>query len=419
MKKQTLHAKHPYLVGKWLPSDQETLTNWMKMIMEKADKHEGPLLPTVQAFKDYIESDPKAYMFFNQMFEQVDSDIEKSPMGFPQVRDYHHMLKLFNVIITHAPDFDKTAFVGFPFNAIFNYSMTSPAGYAAFLDKDVNKYLKAILDAWGLFLRSPESTATLNDNPRTGWFGEDAKAAMPTFVEDFECDPSKPHHGFKCWDDFFTRKFREGKRPIAAPEDDNVIVQACESAPYNIVKNAQLRERFWVKAQPYALQFMLDNEPYTKEFVGGTIYQAFLSALSYHRWHAPVSGRVVKTKVVEGGDYTQAVSMGYQEQGQNASQGYITETSTRALIFIEADNPKIGLMCFVGVGMAEVSTCEITVFEGQHIKKGQEIGMFHFGGSTHCLVFRPGVELEFDLHGEDLGIAGKNIPINSRIATVK
>lgn len=27
-------------------------------------------------------------------------------------------------------------------------------------------------------------------------------------------------------------------------------------------------------------------------FCGGTIYQAFLGALDYHRWHSPVSGTI-------------------------------------------------------------------------------------------------------------------------------
>lgn len=419
MEKQTSNKKTPYLVGKWLPSDQETLTDWMKKVMADADTRETSLLPSVQALKDFIESSPKAYMLFTQMFEEVDTRFTEAPLGFPQVRDYHHMLKLFNVIMTRAPEFNSSAFVGFPFTAIFNYSMITNSGFAAFFDAEITKYIKAILDEWGVFLRSPESTATLNDDPRNGWFGEDAKKAMPTFAEDFVCDPTKPHYGFKSWDDFFTRTFREGKRPIASPEDDNVIIQACESAPYNLVKDVKLIDRFWIKTQPYALKFMLDNEPCATDFVGGTVYQAFLSALSYHRWHAPVSGRIVKTKLVEGGDYNQALSMGYQDQGSNASQGFLAGVATRALIFIEADNPKIGLMCFVAIGMEEVSTCDITVFEGQRVKKGQEIGMFHFGGSTHCLVFRPSVELEFDLHGEPLGIAGNNIPINSRIATVK
>lgn len=131
---------------------------------------------------------------------------------------------------------------------------------------------------------------------------------------------------------------------------------------------------------------MMDNDIFVEKFVGGTIYQAFLSALSYHRWHAPVSGRIVKTRKVNGSYYSEAISMGADPSGPNKSQGYINEVATRALIFIEADEPKIGLMCFMAVGMAEVSTCDITVYEGQHITKGQEIGMFHFGGSTHCLI---------------------------------
>jgi len=78
-------------------------------------------------------------------------------------------------------------------------------------------------------------------------------------------------------------------------------------------------------------------------------------------------------------------------------------TGAAPLMFIEADNPAIGLMCVLPVGMAEVSTCEITVYEGQHVKKGDQLGMFHFGGSTHCLMFRPGVRLDFDFPRADAG----------------
>jgi phosphatidylserine decarboxylase len=163
---------------------------------------------------------------------------------------------------------------------------------------------------------------------------------------------------------------------------------------------------------------MLADDPLAPQFVGGTVYQAFLSALSYHRWHSPVSGKIVKTYVQPGTYYSEAQSEGFDPSGPNDSQGYITEVATRAMIFIEADNPDIGLMCFMPVGMAEVSTCEITVYEGQHVKKGDELGMFHFGGSTHCLIFRPGVKLTFDLHGQKPGLNSSNIPVNSRIATV-
>ena len=75
-------------------------------------------------------------------------------------------------------------------------------------------------------------------------------------------------------------------------------------------------------------------------------------------------------------------------------------------------------MCFMAVGMAEVSTNEITVYQGQHVKKGEQLGMFHFGGSTHCLFFRPEVKLRWHLHGQKPGLDAVNIPLHAKIATV-
>ena len=405
-----------YNVGKWMPSDQETLTRWLQKLMAKADATTGPLLPVVEDFKRYIETDPRAYMFFTQMFDQAPQ--KTSPVGLPQVRDYQHMLRLFNAIMTHAPEFNETGLVGFPFNAILNWSMDTTGGWAGFLSGHVNQHFRRLLNEWGVYLSSPDSRYVLNDDPRAGWFGADAKKAMPTFAEDFNCDPKAPYYGFKSWDDFFTRTFREGRRPVGSPDDPSVIANACELAPYKIAMNVQLREKFWIKAQPYALQFMLDDDPLTPQFVGGTIYQAFLSALSYHRWNAPVSGRVVKVRQIEGTYYSESLAEGLDPAGPNDLQGYISEIATRALIFVEADNPDIGLMAFLAIGMAEVSTCEVTVYEGQHVKKGDEIGMFHFGGSTHCLIFRPGVQLEFDLHGQTPGLDSQNIPVRSALAKV-
>jgi phosphatidylserine decarboxylase len=111
------------------------------------------------------------------------------------------------------------------------------------------------------------------------------------------------------------------------------------------------------------------DDPWADQFAGGTNYQAFLSALSYHSWHSPVDGRIVKAYVQDGTCYSESPAEGYDPAGPSESQGYITEIATRAMVFVEADNPVIGLMCVLPVGMAEVSTCEITVYQGQHMKK--------------------------------------------------
>lgn len=144
-----------------------------------------------------------------------------------------------------------------------------------------------------------------------------------------------------------------------------------------------MREKFWVKGQPYSVRDMLANDPLSDTFVGGTVYQAFLSALSYHRWHSPISGTIKKAYVVQGTYFCEPLYEDFKlqndddkdaKEGENVSQEYLSVMATRAIIFIEADNKEIGTMAFMGVGMVEVSTCEITVKEGQHVKKGDQIG---------------------------------------------
>ncbi len=410
-----------FKVGKWLPSDQKVLDQWRANLILQVDSNPVELHPVIEEFREFIESDATVYMLFNQMFNQVPHTkrFSDSPTGKPQVRDYKHMLALLNAIMTQAPEFNETGLVGFPINAILDWSMATNGGFAAFLNEKVNMHLKKILNQWAVFLGSKESCEVLTDNPRNGWFGEDAKKAMPTFVEDFQCDPQADHYGFTSWDNFFTRIFRPGRRPIAEPGNPDVIANACESAPYKIATDVQAIEPFWIKAQTYSLSHILKGDPLHEHFVGGTIYQAFLSAFSYHRWHSPVDGTVVKTQLIDGTYYSETLVEGYDPSGPNESQGYIAELAARAVIYIQADNPKIGLMCFVAIGMAEVSTCDVTVFEGQKIKKGQETGMFHFGGSTHLLIFGPEVELEFNMHSQTPGLDSSNIPVLSEIARVK
>jgi phosphatidylserine decarboxylase len=189
-----------------------------------------------------------------------------------------------------------------------------------------------------------------------------------------------------------------------------------------VAHNAKLRDRFWIKSQPYSVLDMLAHDPLAEQFDGATIYQAFLSALSYHRWHAPVSGKIVRTFVQDGTYFSEPLSesqgdginVEIDKKGISVAQGYLTALATRAVIFIEADNKDIGLMAFIGVGMDEVSTCEITVKEGQHVKKGEQTGMFHFGGSSHCLLFRKGVKVSgFPEVGRTV-----NVPVRSQVAVI-
>lgn len=367
-------------------------------------------------------------MYFTQMIDQVPGYYkENDPQGYLQSID--EMLVLINAVLTTAPEFNETDLVGFPINAILDWTMGVPAGFAVFRLEEVNKMFKKVLNVWCEFLQSPKSLYVLNDSPN-GWMCEAAKKAIK--IWEFQHDPKAPHWGFKSWNDFFTRKFKKGMRPVAYPKNEKVIVSACESEVFQVAKNVKRNDWFWVKSQPYSLEDMLTKnkkdktlncgqhyKTYVEPFIGGVVYQAFLSALKYHRWHSPVSGTIKAAYNVDGTYYSDAESEGMDPAGPNLSQGYIAHAAARALIFIEADDPAIGLMCVMPIGMAEVSSCKITVKKDQYVNKGDQIGYFQYGGSSHCLIFRPGVIKEFKhKNGKPIEI-GDNIKVREMIAVAK
>ena len=141
-------------------------------------------------------------------------------------------------------------------------------------------------------------------------------------LDEFQTDPGAPFLGFKSWNDFFIREFKSGRRPVAQPDNEKAIVSACEATPYSIQTGVNEKDTFWIKSQPYSLRDILDRN-FVDQFLGGTVYQAYLSAENYHRWHSPVSGTIKMLEKVPGTYYAEAASEGFDDVGPNNSQGYI------------------------------------------------------------------------------------------------
>jgi len=384
-----------YRLGKWLPSDQDALEAELDRHARRVKDATEPvtLHPVIAEFHDLIEQDPVVRMYITDMIAQV-------PTG-KQYRTNHlesvdHLLLLLNDVLTRAPDFNETDLVGAPLNAIIDRAMGTPAGRAAFRHDAINAMVKRILTAWSHFLSSRASLYVLNDTP-TGWTCAAAQKAIG--IQEYHYDPRDEHWGFASWNDFFTRRFKDGARPIAEPDNDKVIVSACEATPYRISARVKKQDTFWLKSQPYSLRDMLANDEAVDGFVGGTVYQAYLSALNYHRWHSPVAGTIRKAFVQEGTYYSEADSVGEDPSGPQESQAYLTHVATRAIILIDCDDPAIGLVGVLFVGMVEVSSCIIhpEIAPGHRVRKGDELGHFQYGGSTYCLVFRPGVIADVSL----------------------
>ncbi|MCU1671372.1 MAG: hypothetical protein JWP40_4299 [Blastococcus sp.] len=377
----------------WLPADQDALEAWLTGHRERVEaKGDRELHPVVREFQELLEREPVLRMYAERMVAEVPRN---KPYTKRHLESVEQLLRLIDEVLTMAPEFGDQN-VTTPLGAILDWTTGTDAGFAFYRDPRVNTMLKKILTVWCDFLSSPASLYVLNDS-ESGWTSEAARRAIG--IEQYRHDPTDPHWGFTSWNDFFTRRFQEGFRPVASPDDDSVIVSACESTPYSIKTDVQRHDQFWLKSQPYSLADMLANDESAGQFVGGTVFQAFLSATNYHRWHSPVAGTIVRAFVQEGTYYSEADSEGPDAVEPTNSQGYLAHVATRAVIIIEADNPAIGLVAFVPVGMVEVSSCLIApeITPGHHVAKGDELGHFQFGGSTHCLVFRPGVIADFSL----------------------
>ncbi|TFB01942.1 Phosphatidylserine decarboxylase proenzyme 3 [Trichoderma ghanense] len=443
----------PHRVGGWLPKDPQLLIEWLRDLVGEVKKSKSfaPvgsffLSEPVQQLKELIESTAELRMLASGMFDEVPdkAPYNEDPVGNKQLNSYHEMLEVFDFVMHHkAPSWKKLEYdvglIGFPFNAILDWPMATASGYAFFLKPEVNAKLKVILDTWKKEVLMTEKSQYVITTAPDGWLSEDSLVHIEndtnvtdqelTFQQIFQCDPQgdPEHWGFKSWDDFFVRKFKniDQIRPVAFPKQPEWVANSCESKPFALQSNVREFDSFWLKGQAYSVNEMLHKHEYAEQFVGGTVYQAFLSATSYHRWNSPVSGKVVHTEVVDGTYFSEPTITGFTSPdgpdpaAPDRAQGYISHIATRAIFFIEAPQP-IGLMAAIYIGMADVSSCEILEkYQAKNlpaaVEKGEEIGLFHHGGSTHCLLFRQGVNLAF-VTGAIPGNRKKNLPIRGPLA---
>ncbi|KAJ6788076.1 hypothetical protein PWT90_02523 [Aphanocladium album] len=433
------HDRRLTALTEWLKTFISDIRTKKRLLPQTAD-------PSVTRLKQLIESRKELRMWASAMFIEVPNKAPYnnfSPGHSPQnhVQGYEHMIEVFSVIVAEvAPTWTLSAaglgLMGMPFQAVIDWPMGTPSGHAFFLDAEVNAAFKEMLDVWrDSVLRTSASRNVLTTEPGN-WLCADAISVIErdtnldgdrwyTFEQLFDCDPHRDpvHWGFKSWDDFFVRRFRsmDTLRPIGHPGKSEWITNPCESLPVAIKSEIKGLDQFWLKGTNYSVYDMLDNHEWAGQFVGGSLYQSVLLPTSYHRWSAPVSGRVVHAAVIKGTYFSERSTNGIGTEPVAPplyDQVYLSHVATRALVFIQADEP-VGLVCFVAIGIADVSTCEILskfmTDLPKSIVKGEELGMFHYGGSSQCLLFRRGLKLAF-VDGAVPGNHHRSLAIRSPLA---
>lgn len=354
-------------------------------------------------------------MYVHEMIHQV-------PPPYRTVDDVDELLAALSHSTRTAPVYhpDPNYRQFFPISTLFLAMMMTPAGAAAFRDERFNGAIRKILKERCRFLDSSESLSVLHTGEH-GWLSPPAYeySKLDEFIIP---DRSAPHWGWKSFNDFFHRQIKAERRPVAAPHDPKVIVSANDGTVYNIARNVRETDDFWLKGQPYSLVNMLDDSEYLERFVGGDVFQSFLSGTDYHRFRSPIDGIVRHAQVVNGLMFSTAESAGPDLTAGTYSQGYEASVNTRGLVFIESGDPVLGMVCVMPIGMTEISSVTLGVAKGDRVKKGDELGYFSYGGSSLCLIFQRGAVAHFTVRGrpaESNPHDGPRIQVNAQIALAR
>ena len=384
-------SSYPVRAG-FLPKNRAAILPYLQRLKAEADARiDFPGSPAVQAFVEVIETHPILRMYVNRMIEEVAPEHRT-------VENEADLMRQLDIVTRTAPQWnaneDDQHF--FPMSTLFTYMMMTTSGEAIFRDPTFNDALRPILREWCRYLDSTESTWVINRSD--GWLSPSAveQLRLDQFVIP---DPTAPNGGFSGYNAFFHREIKPEARILQGADDPNAIVAPNDGTVYHTASDVQLRADFWLKAQPYSLVDML-NQQWLGLFENGHVFQSFLSGKDYHRWHAPVAGRVVAAQVLDGLMFSNLESEGNDIKGIG-SQGYYTAANTRGLLAIQADNPALGLVVVIPVGITEVSSISYAVAEGDHVDKGQEIGRFSYGGSSLAVVFQKGAVSRFTAGPKD------------------
>lgn len=216
----------------------------------------------------------------------------------------------------------------------------------------------------------------------------DTARAMYCRAYDVDLTEAEPvSGGYKNFDEFFTRRLRDGVRPIA----DHAVVSPADgvvAAAGAIESGTQIV----AKAQPYAVAELTGDPEDAGRYAGGSFAVIYLSPRDYHRVHSPVDGRVVFARGMAG-DLFPVNSI-----GERHVRGLFVRNH-RVAIAIET--AELGRVTAVMVGATIVGRITVSCINDHHtipglqqpatpisVQRGDEIGIFHLGSTVVLLVER-------------------------------
>jgi len=333
------------------------LNNWkqhFERAIKKANGKNVPLLENVKNLEEYLDW-IDAFLYWVPTENSSGQNVNDHLSAFYFIADQEPLLSLQNKVVPNDNALPLTTF---------------------------SEWLVNYANAMGDFLDTPESLTPESEQT----FYDSPYYNMKEY--------SRPHGGWRSFNQIFARNFKPGYRPIAAVSDQSIVVMPADSTfggQWEIRKDSNVT----VKNLNWKVSELLEGSPYKDRFENGLFMHSYLSPTDYHRQHAPVGGKVLEARVIQGQVYLEVEATPIEKQpGKHQlklkrnydsfdTAGYQFAQS-RGLIVLETP---IGLVAILPIGMCQVSSVILTAEVGVTVRKGEELSYFQFGGSDIILLF--------------------------------
>jgi phosphatidylserine decarboxylase len=214
-----------------------------------------------------------------------------------------------------------------------------------------------------------------------------AQQVLP-FISAYDLDVdefAKSPFAYRSFNDFFFRALKAGARPVAAPGNDRVAVLPADGR-HLAFQNVDGAAGFYAKGQRFDLAAFLGDAALARDYAGGSLLISRLCPVDYHRFHFPVAGTPGEARLLNGWLYS------VSPIALRRNLAYLWENK-RMLTLLES--PVFGRVAMVEIGATMVGSIRQTHEAGKPVGKGDEKGLFRFGGSCVVTIFQPG-RIRFD-----------------------
>ena len=205
-----------------------------------------------------------------------------------------------------------------------------------------------------------------------------SRRIIPSFVKKNHIDLGiYEKQEFDSYNAFFTRKIKAEQRPIN--EQKNVLISPSDGkvTAYPITQKG----RFWIKHTQYTAAQLLKDERLAERYMGGWIYVIRLTVDDYHRYCYVADGRKSRQRKIRGVLHTvNPVANDYYP---------IYKMNSREYCLLKTK--EFGTILLMEVGALMVGKINNHEEDSAQVKRGEEKGMFEFGGSTIVVMTEPGM----------------------------